>query len=178
MSLLKEISPQEATGIVAETYKTIQQAIGFVPNATQLFSASPAIFEIQTKNLGYFMTQKNLSFPLLAFIRLTVSKSHTCKYCINANTGMLMQMGFKIEDINAALEDITKTPLEEKEKQMLIFVMKVVENSNGVTADDLNKVRELGWSEAEIIEAVYHGTSQVSADMLINAFKVEDDIIQ
>ena len=178
MSLLKEISPDEATGKTSEIYGMLKQAIGFVPNALKLYSASPALFEMQAGSMGYYMPHKTISSNLTAFIRLLVSKSHACKYCINVNTAILMQAGVKIEDITAAQDDIAKAPLEDKEKQMLILVMKVIENSNSVTADDLKTVRDLGWSDGDILDAVNHGTSQVGSDMIINAFKVEDDVME
>jgi len=50
-----------------------------------------------------------------------------------------------------------------------------VKDSKSITETDMNKLRTLGWQDSEILEATFHGTSQVASDMVFNAFKIEND---
>jgi len=175
MPLIKVIEKEEATGKVSAIYEGMIKSMGMVPNAFKLFSTSEYLLEQQTRNLTFFMQHDKLSGKLLAFIRLLVSEMEQCKYCVGMNTGILWHYGVLPEAIEEIKKDPAKAPLEEKEIQLLLFVLKVIKNSNQVDQSDMEQLRNLGWSDSEILEATYHGTSQVGTDMLFNAFKLEND---
>jgi hypothetical protein len=55
MSLLKTVKPEEATGLVAEIYKPIQEMMGVVPAPMQLMSASPGMMAARMPMMKYYM---------------------------------------------------------------------------------------------------------------------------
>ena len=175
MPLLNLIEKEEAAGRVAEIYESMVNTMGFIPNAFKIFSPSAHVLENQVANLGYFMRHKTLSGKLLAFIRLLVSEQEQCTYCVGMNAGILLQYGVLPEMIAEIKLDHLKAPLDEKELAMLSFVLKVVKNSNSTEKGDVDHLRNLGWNDAEILEATYHATSSVASDMIFNAFKIESD---
>ena len=175
MSHIKLVEQEEATGKVAEIYQNMMNTMGFIPNAFKLFSPSEHVLGQQVNNLNYFFRHNRLSGKLLSFIRLLVSEKAQCEYCVGMNTSILFQYGVLPEMISEIMNDPTKVPLEENEKELLLFILKVVKNSNSIVQEDINKLRNLGWTDGEILEATYHGTTQVGVDMLFNAFKVDID---
>jgi alkylhydroperoxidase family enzyme len=130
---------------------------------------------MQVSNLGYFMRHKTLGGKFLAFVRLLISEQEQCIYCVNANSGILLQYGVLPEVISEVKMDPSKAPLEKNEVALLLFVLKLVKDANSITQDDVDSLRNLGWTDSDILEASYHGTSQVGADKLFNAFKIEND---
>jgi hypothetical protein len=52
----------------------------------------------------------------------------------------------------------------------------VVKNSNSIEQADVDKLRKLGWTDTDILEATYHGTTQVGVDKIFNAFKISSDM--
>ena len=175
MPLINTIDSKSATGKTEEIYQHFIEKFGFVPNAFQLTSSSEFLLQQQTNNIMYFMSHQTLSFTLQAFIRMLVSTKHECAYCIDMNTGMLLQAGFTIEQIEAAKANPENAPLPEKDKAMLLYILKVVQNSNSIDSNDLNKLRDMGWSDKDILEGTHCGTNQIATDMIFNAFKVEGD---
>ncbi|MBF0539534.1 MAG: hypothetical protein HQL03_14910 [Nitrospirae bacterium] len=175
MPLIKTVSPDEATGRIAEIYATFKGMIGTVPQAMQLYSVSPAILEQQFNGIGYFMKHPSLNMVFLAFVRMLVSAGTNCKYCIDFNKGMLMNNGISSEVLDAAIKDPQKTPLPEKEKALLLFVLKAVKNSHSVEAADVDALRKLGWSDQDIFDATKHGANMVAGDIMIDTFKVTND---
>lgn len=175
MAIIETVKPEEATGMLAEIYKRFEETMGMVPNAFMIRSASPEQVAHQAKILSYYWHHETLSHNLLAFIRMLVSVEHHCEYCINLNTGILMQNGIKPEELKAAKEDYEKIPLPEKEKELIKFVLKVVKDSRSTTAADVEHLRSLGWTDKDILDAANHGTSQVASDMLFNAFQIDPD---
>lgn len=172
MALIKILDKQEATGKVAEIYGIMESQWGMIPEAFSMFSTSPELMSVQFNNLNMYMKHATLSGKLLAFIRLVVSEIEDCKYCVGMNSSILMQYGV-LPEVSAEVKlDPAKAPLDEKEKALLLFVVKVVKESNAVEAADVENLRSLGWDDKEILEASYHATSQVGADKLFNAFKI------
>jgi hypothetical protein len=175
MAIIKTIKPESATGKVAEIYNHFITKFGFVPNSFQLTSSSEFLLSQQVGFISYYIQHPVISFPFQAFLRMLVSIKHECEYCVNMNTGMLLQNGFTMEQIQAAQENPENTPLSDKEKALLLFVLKVVKDSKSISEADMNLLRELGWEDQHILEATFHGTSQIATDMLFNAFKVENE---
>ena len=176
MSLLKTVSPNEATGEVAAVYEQIKAAFGGVPNVLSIWSASPPLLKQQFEMIGYYISHPNLSGPLLACIRMVVSKKTHCQYCIDMNAGMLINMmGWTPEQVADVQADPTKANLPEREKAMLLFVLAAVNDALAVKAADLDALRGQGWSDTDIFDALNHGARMVASDIILNAFKVERD---
>ncbi|HQT32197.1 MAG TPA: hypothetical protein PLE48_12585 [Thiobacillus sp.] len=176
MSILQTVTPESATGEVAEIYAQIKQAWGHVPTAIQAFSANPFLLKHQWEYYSSVMQHPTLTFPLTASIRMLVSQAGSCTYCIDMNAGMLMNMaGWTPEQVASTRADFKNSPLTPKEKMLLGLVLKATRDSNSVTALDLQAAREAGWSDGDILDAVNHGARMVAADIIINGFKVERD---
>lgn len=108
-------------------------------------------------------------------IRQCVSSRVGCEYCINVNRGLLLQMGLDMDTVRALEKNPEKAPLDAKEKALLLYTLRAVENSNQVGEADVVALRAAGANDQEIFDALSHGARQVSADILINALKVEND---
>jgi len=177
MPIIQTVPPEDATGAVAQIYGAMKEAIGFVPNGIQALSASPHCLGAQADHIGYYMGQTALGGPLLAAIRYLVAGHTDCEYCIGMNMGMLMQAGLERAQIEAAREDTELLPFDERDKAMLRLALKVIHNSSGITAADLDTVRAHGWNDQEILEGISHAAHAVAVDMVLNAVKVEADVM-
>ncbi|MGV8990265.1 MAG: carboxymuconolactone decarboxylase family protein [Thiobacillus sp.] len=176
MSILQTVTPENATGEVAAIYAQMQEAIGHVPTAFQAYSANPFLLKQQWEYIGSIINHPTLSMPLTTSIRMLVSQAGNCNYCIDMNSGMLMNMAdWTPEQVAATRADYKKSPLSDKEKTLLGLVLKATSNSNNVTASDMQAARSAGWSDSEILDAVNHGARMVAGDIIINGFKVERD---
>lgn len=177
MTLIHTVAPQDAQGTLAELYQQAEKMLGFVPNAFRLYSMSPVMLQNQFHQLGYFMQHPSLSFPLLAFVRMLVSQDNRCDYCIDLNAAMLMERaGLSVEQIAATRKDPAQAPLGEKDKAMLLFVLKATRTPLEVNAADVDALRAQGWTDGDIFDAVLHGARNMAADVLFNTFKIEKDL--
>lgn len=176
MSIISTVTPDQASGKVAEVYGQIQQMMGRVPNAFQLYSSSPVLLEQQMQQIAYYMQHPALSFPLLAMVRMLVSQHNDCQYCVGFNEGMLMQMaGLTPEQVAATRSNPADAPLPDRDKAMLLFVLKATQTPRMADKSDLDQLRALGWSDGDIVDAVYHGARNVAVDIVFNAFKIDND---
>ncbi len=175
--IVQTVSPEQATGQVAHLYAQLEQRFGRVPQGFQLYSASPDLMAQLFEQTGYYLQHPNLGFALQALIRLLVSEENKCTYCISFNEQLLMeQCGYSIEQITAIKQDPALAPLADKERAMLLFVLKGVASAHTIGEADIETLRGHGWSERDIVDGLYHGARNVAVDIMFNAFKVENDI--
>jgi len=176
MPLIEMISPETATGELAAMYERIRTTRGWVGKAVQMYSTSPELLRQQMDFIGYYFKHPTLSMPLLASIRLLVSEGEACRYCIDFNRTLLIErFGWRHDQVNAMCDNIEDANLPEREIAMLKTVLNAVRNAQAITADDLDRLREAGWTDADILDAVNHGARMLTADILLNAFKVEKE---
>lgn len=176
MALIATVAPDKANGKVAEVYSSINKVFGRVPNAMQVYSASPTLLEQQWGGMTYYLRHPALSFPLLTTIRMLVSQENKCGYCIGMNGSLLINMaGWSVDQVNATKQNPGAAPLAEKEKAMLQLVLKTVNERKPINKFELDALVQLGWSESDILDAVAHGARNVMVDIVFNTFQIEHD---
>lgn len=176
MSLIATVPPQNASGTLGALYAEMEQAFGRIPNAFQLYSSSPELLAQQWAQIRYYGEHPTLNFPLLAMIRLLVSQENACEYCVGFNEAMLIhRAGLSAEQVAAAKRNAADAPLPDKDKAMLLFVLKATKTPKAVEKADLDRLRNMGWNDGDILDAVHHGARNMAVDVVFNAFKVADD---
>jgi alkylhydroperoxidase family enzyme len=155
MALVQTTLPEKAEGKLAELYAEVEQMFGMVPNNVRMLGVSPT--------------------PFLAMVRMLVAKACHSPYCQNLNSGLLLKAGFTKEQIAAMQADPAQVPLDEKQKTLLLFVLKACDNPHSVSAEDMDRLRSLGWSEVDVVDAVAHGASMVGTNIISATFKIDRD---
>ena len=174
MPIIKVVPPEQAEGKVKEAYDVFAP-MGMVPAPLQMYSPSPELISQRVENIGYYRGHPNLSMGLLALIRMLVAEEMKYYYCISMNNELLKSVGIMDEDAAAkVLADPASAPLSDKDKAMLLFVLKAVKTPDEVTAEDTQKLRDLGWSDGDIIDATSHGAGMVADGIMFKAFKMDE----
>jgi|SaaInlStandDraft_4_1057021.scaffolds.fasta_scaffold52336_2 uncharacterized peroxidase-related enzyme len=172
--LLSYVTPAEATGQVKKIYDEIQSTWGFVPTLMQQYSLNPALLENQWELYKEMGKNPNFSQKLLAMMRLLVAEKNECNYCISMNKGMLLNM-FKMsmDEIKLLQKDPNTASLPNKDKAMLLLMVKSANHPHAVSATDMDKLHDLGWSDKDIFEGIKASTSMVAATLMLDALKIQ-----
>ena len=173
MALIQTVSAENAEGKAKEIYDTMQKTIGLIPAPMQLASASPWMMDMMWQSVQYFSQHPNLGFGLLSSIRYLVAREYDYAFCTGFNKNFLMMQGMSEEDIEKIVDDPLQAPLEDRERDMLAFVMKAIRTPDSVDKDDLDHLREQGWTDTDILEALTHGTNMIGSSILMKAFKMD-----
>ena len=89
---------------------------------------------------------------------------------------MLINMaGWTPEQVSATKRDASAAPLNEKDKALLQFVLKAVNRREASTRAEIDALVRLGWTQADLLDAVAHGARNVGVDIIFNAFQIEND---
>lgn len=169
MFLIDYVTPEKAEGAVADVYNIFPPEMG-VPDSLQVISASPALLEAQGNIIKYFMGgQEELGFHLLAAIRFMAASHYCHDYCTMLNAKMLQAAGLSEEEVNRLSND-PSTGFEEKEAALLAFVIKALDTPEAIGEDDIATLRELGWSDNAIFDAVGQAGQMASASLAFRTF--------
>lgn len=173
MALIQTVQPENAEGIVKEGYEMFMKNIGIIPKPMEMMSASPALFELQFKRIQYFSTHPNLSFSLLAHIRYLVAHNLNYKFCMDFNKTILEKQGLEKSDIQKIETDPSQSLLEEKENALLAFVIKSVKKPGSVTENDIKQLRDLGWDDRDMVDALAQGVSMIDHSIMMEVFQID-----
>jgi uncharacterized peroxidase-related enzyme len=175
-SLLSFVDNKNATGDVKTVYDEITKAWGFVPIVIKQYSLNPQLLKLQWNLYKEMDKNKNFDPKMMTMMRMVVGGSQECEYCIGLNKGMLLNM-FKmpLEEVNAISKDPSSAKLDEKQKAMLLFIIKATKTPHDTTSSDIQNLKKLGWSDADIFEGVKAGTNVVAATTIIDALKLQKD---
>lgn len=135
-----------------------KEMLGRAPGGLQLLGVSPPILEHYAATIGYYMSHPTLTQPLLTFIRYLVSWRGDCAYCVDLNEAFLIGAGLDLDVIRATRSDPSKAPLDDQEKAMLLIAIDAVDRPESVTPDRLDQLRDQGWRDRDILDAVWHAT--------------------
>lgn len=171
MSLLTTVKPENASGEMKSIYDHFINGAGQVPKPMEMFSASPGLFRIKAETISYY-GGSNLSFPLLTLIRYLSAENCSHGACVMFNGELAKRQGMTEEELEDLKKNPKDGPLEERENQLLSFVVDAVKNPDSIAQKDIDLLKCLGWTEQDIFEAVNHGVDMVGSSILMKAFKI------
>ena len=152
----------------------IEKHLGFVPDGLRLYSISPPLLETFVGNISYFnMGGTQLPPKLTAMIRYQVSWEAGCSYCIDLNEGFLSNLGVDLDDVRASRNKPEAAPLSDKEKSLLMLAIKSVDTPDSISQADINDLKNLGWKEREIFDAVAQAANNRAFNNILKTFNVE-----
>ena len=173
MALLETVNPEKAEGEVKEAYSVFMERAGMVPKPFEMLSVSPELQKMQVQGIDYYMQHPTLTFPLLAHIRYLIAREYNYQFCINFNSELLQFVGLDDDQLQTVAKDPSQTTLEEKDKAMLLFVLKAIKTPDFVEQKDVDTLREMGWTDRDIFDAVAHGANMIAPSILMKAFKID-----
>jgi uncharacterized peroxidase-related enzyme len=171
--LISYASSDKATGDVKVVYAEIKKAWGMVPEPMKALSLNPKLLRNQWEFYKTIAENKKLDPKMGTMMRYLIAEQHQCKFCIGFNKGMLLNM-FKVslKEIEALEKDPTSAKLEDKQKEMLLFMLKSTSKPHDVNKEDIDKLKKLGWSEKDIMEGAKEAMNMVATSLFIDTFKI------
>ena len=150
MQRLNSVNPENAQGRTKELLDTVQQAFGVTPNVAKVMANSPAVLE-SFLSFSQAMGQSELGEKLHNQVKLSTSESNSCDYCTSLLSAVGPSAGLSADDILAGR---TTSAKDHRTDAALKFAEAVLENRGKVSDEQLDSVREAGFSDAEIVEIV------------------------
>jgi uncharacterized peroxidase-related enzyme len=162
MTRIQAVDPSMAQGKTRELLEAVKKQMGTVPNIFKGFAQSPAALEFYLAQ-SQALASGVLDPKLREQIALTMAGFNQCDYCAAAHTFLGKKAGVSAVELT---DNLRGRSADEKTGAALRFVTAVAEVRGQVDDEDLRRVREAGFSEAEIVEMIAH----VGVNLFTNYF--------
>lgn len=174
MQRLNSVNPETAKGQTKELLDTVQQAFGMVPNTARVMANSPAVLE-SFLAFSQAMGKVGIGVKLHNQVKLTTSESNSCDYCTSILSAVAPDAGLTADDVRAGRIGNSK---DYRTNAALKFAGAVLESGGKVSEQQLDAVREAGFSDGEIVEVVVSVVLGCFTNFLNNVANTELDIPQ
>lgn len=106
-------------------------------------------------------------------IRYLVSAKAGCRFCIGKNEGLLVDADLDQDAVRAARRDTDKAPLPDAEKAPLELALRVVDDPDAIGEVDIAAVRELGWSDRDVFDAIAQAANNRAFNFMLKTFNID-----
>lgn len=152
MVRIKTIDENRARGKIKELYDKILLKESRVPGVLKIFSIRADFLELMIELYNTLMGKSKLPVELKNYIALSVSIVNSCDYCCESYFYALKQLGKTDEEIDRIIKNFAESDLDKKTIMAINFVRKATENATTVTDEDVERLRKVGFGDAEILE--------------------------
>jgi len=150
MQRIHSVEPHQAPGRTRELLETVEKAFGTVPNVAKVMANSPAVLD-SFLALGTAMGGAKIGGKLHHQIKLATSEANTCDYCNSILAHLGKQGGISANEI---LDGRKSSSSDSRTDAALKFASSVLDTRDKVGDDEVQAVREAGFSDGEIVEIV------------------------
>jgi uncharacterized peroxidase-related enzyme len=152
MTFIETVAPERASGAVADIYESDRAIHGHVPNFAQAFSLQPEAYAAWRELNGAIKAGMDLRRYELA--TLAAARRLRSSYCMLAHGAVLADRFLTPDAVRAVAADPASAGLDPLDVAVMDLAAKVADDATAVTQDDVDRLRELGLPDAEILGVV------------------------
>ncbi len=142
-----------ATGQVAEYYGQQREAWGFLPNYALAFSPRPDV--AQAWNLLNSTIRQGMDRRRFELVTIAAARALRSTYCTAAHAKFLRDICQDEESLHRIARTPDGADLEPQDRAVYRFATKVATDASSVEQTDVDQLRAVGLSDAEIADVVY-----------------------
>lgn len=155
MSWVPLTSEEQASPEVKRIYDFLRENWGFVPNYFLALGFNPQLLQDQVNLFtSALFEERALSRILKEQIALVVSGINLSNYCLAAHLEILGRLGIDKSLSRKLAMDYSSAPLEPNVMALFRFVDKLSRRPADMEKPDVDRLREHGWSDGAIKDAV------------------------
>jgi len=139
---------EKATPILEKTGK-LGEIFELLALDKDLYFATDAMVQ------NFLLKETLLPYNTKERIALLVSLENGCKMCVDVHKNIAKMLGMREEQVEETLKGVDAIETDEKEKSLLRLALQAASKENYKTTQaDIDALKEMGWSELEILEGV------------------------
>ena len=155
MSWLPLTSDEQASPEVKQIYDYIARRWSFVPNYFRALGGNRQLLEDQTNLFTNCMyDERALPRGIKEQLAIVVSGINVSSYCLPAHLEILGRMGMDKALGRKLSLNYSSAPVEPKLMKLFQFADKLTRRPGDMEKADVDQLREAGWSDPEIFDAV------------------------
>jgi len=173
MAFIDTISPSDARGDVKDMYARQQATYGYVPNYAKVFCQRPEVLARWGRLLAEIRRpMSDRLFELATFVAAVELKNTACSLA----HGQKLADFIGDEAVVSVAEGIHPEVLTEAESAVVQFARKIARDASGVNPEDIEALRESGYTDAEIFDIAATAAGRAFLTKLLDALGVKADV--
>lgn len=175
MALLEYVTRENATGDAAAFYDRRADQYADLRDEkgrslfTELRLNNPAVVEAQQAYRRALLDSGDVDEALFEIVMVAAAQANDCDYCAGSHLENLdLVLGLDDETITA-VADGDFGDLPERERTVAAFVTKCIEDAHRIDADDIDRLRAVGFDDADVIQLLAVTGYCDTANLLVNA---------
>ena len=150
MAFIETVAEDEADGPLAALYAAERERLGYLPNFARAFSARPEVFRAWQQLNGAI--KRGMDERRYELVTLAAARRLRSSYCSLAH-GELLAARFLDPEAVRELASGGRAP-DPVDAAVMDLAEKVVVDATSVDAADIARLRDLGLSDADILDVV------------------------
>jgi uncharacterized peroxidase-related enzyme len=173
LTFIETVPEEQATGTLAELYAADRASLGHLPNFARAFSPRPDVYAAWRQLNGSIKAGMDLRRYELA--TLAAARRLRSSYCMLAHGAVLADRFLEPEDVRAIATDHRAAGLDAVDVAVMDLAEKVADDATSVTQEDVDRLRSLGLSDAEILEVVVAAAARCFFSKVLDGLGVRPD---
>jgi uncharacterized peroxidase-related enzyme len=153
LSWLRVPNEDEVSDEVKELWARPLAKLGFVPHVLRIMALRPGLLlgwwqfydELMRGESGLTKEQREM-------IAVVVSAQNRCHYCVVSHSAALRALTGDPPLVDRLASNWKYADLEPRERVMLAYAVKLTEASSQCTEEDVQTLRDAGWSDEDILD--------------------------
>ncbi len=152
MTFIETIPPEQADEALADLYDAARASLGHLPNFAQAFSLRPDVYLAWQQLNGAIKANMDLRRYELATV--AAARELRSSYCMLAHGSVLADQFLAPDAVRSVVEDHRAAGLDPVDVAVMDLAEQVARDATAVTEADIERLRSLGLSDAEILDVV------------------------
>ena len=173
MAFIETVPEAEATGAVAAMYATDRVVFGHLPNLTQGFSLRPDVYAAWRQLNG--AVKSNMDLRRYELATLAAARRLRSSYCSLAHGSILLEQFLGPDGVKAVADHGDAAELDDVDRAIVALADTVAADATAVTQADIDRLRSLGLTDAEILDVVLAAAVRAFFSKVLDGLGIEAD---
>jgi uncharacterized peroxidase-related enzyme len=122
-------------------------------------------------------TTGRLERRLKEMLFVAASEQRGCFYCMGGHSRLLVHtFGYTQEQVEQMRTGSEADGLDERERALVVLAKRVADDDHQVAEADIAAVREHGWDDDDIVEAITAAAQSMWTNTIAQSLHLEDDV--
>jgi uncharacterized peroxidase-related enzyme len=173
MAFIETIGDDAASAPVAQLFAGMRDQLGYVPNFGRLFAHRPDVYQawMQLKDA----IAGSMDFRRYELATLAAACELRSSYCALSHGKILAERFLDAATVRELAADHQAAGLDEVDVAVMDLAAKVAHDTTAITDADIDRLRRLGLSDAEIFDVVLAAAARCFFSKAIDAVGVQAD---
>jgi len=173
MSIIATPEPSAVSGLAAEFYEDDLAHLGYVPEHTRVMAVNPEAYKAWEELVGAIA--RPMGMRRYELVTLAAARGVKSEHCLLAHGNKSLRY-VEEDELTRIARDYRTAGLPENEVAMMEFAEKVSTASHEMTDADSQRLRDLGYTDREIVDIALAAAARNYFSRAIQALGVAVDV--